>query len=811
MNNNIIKSFLPHALAVLVFFLVTIAYFHPLLQGKQIRMGDMLNYEGMAKEINDFRDKTGEEPLWTNSMFGGMPAYQISVKYYHNWPHRISMLFREIIPYPSTIIFLAMLCFYILCILQGIHPALSAAGALAYGFSSYFFIIIEAGHITKAYAMAYLPLVVAGVLHTFNKNILSGAAITAVGLSFHVASNHLQITYYLLIMLLILGGMKAWLAIKEKTFPHFAKASAALVIAALIGILPNAGNIISTYEYGKYTTRGKSELTADIENKTSGLDKDYATAWSYGISETFSLLIPNVKGGGNGAIGREHEKVLDKVSPQQRQVIAQMDQYWGDQPFTSGPVYAGAAVMLLFFIALFILEGYMKWWLLACTVLSIMLAWGKNFMPLTDFFLDYVPGYNKFRTVSMILIIAEFTIPFMAVLAFQQLLNKPELFHTHKKKIYYGVGIPLGICVLFYIMPGLFTDFFGEGQAAQYTEMLKSAGFPDNAIGPVLTELEVARKAILHADTLRSLFFLLLGIALLFMIWKKKIQATHASLAFAFIVLIDLWPLNTRYLNKESYVPKRELEKPYPLTQANMQILQDPDLNFRVYNATRNAFTDASTSYYHKSIGGYHGAKLKRYQELIDYHIAKNNMEVLNMLNTKYFIIPDQNKQPVAQLNPQAYGNAWFVKGFKIVANADEEINGMTGFNLRDSAIIDQRYKAALNNLTIKPDSLSSIRLSAYAPNKLTYEVEAGSEQLAIFSEIHYDKGWNAYINGNPAEHIRANYVLRAMPVPAGKHTIEFRFEPRSYKIGESIALAGSIMLLLLVGGSIYLEQKKKE
>ncbi|NUM50691.1 MAG: YfhO family protein [Flavobacteriales bacterium] len=810
MKKNILKKLLPHFVAVLVFFAITIAYFNPLLQGKQIRMGDMLNYEGMAKEINDFREKTGEEALWTNSMFGGMPAYQISVKYYNNWVQRIGLFIRKIVPYPSTIIFTAMLCFYILLVMHRVHPVLAVAGAIAYAFSSYFFIIIEAGHITKAYAMAYLPLVVAGVLHTFKGNYLSGGALTALALSFQISANHLQITYYLLLILLIFGGIHFYFSWKEKKLVHFAKASGFLAIAALLAIGPNMGNILATYEYGKYTTRGPSELTFNKENKTTGLDKDYATSWSYGISETFSLIIPNVKGGGNGPIGKEHENVLEKIAPQQRQVIAQMDQYWGDQPFTSGPVYAGAFVMLLFFIGLFILEGPLKWWLIASTVLSLMLAWGKNFMPLTDFFLDYVPGYNKFRTVSMILIIAEFTIPFMAILTLQQLADKPTLFNTHKKKIYYGAGISLGICILYYLMPGLFTDFFGEGQTEQYSQMLKSAGFPENAIPEVFSELEKARRAILNADVLRSLFFIVAGIGLLFLIWKNKIKTTHAFYVVALLLLIDLWSVNTRYLNKENYVSKRELEKPYPLTSANLKILEDTDPNFRVYNVTRNAFTDASTSYFHKSIGGYHGAKLKRYQELIDFHIAKNNMQVLNMLNTKYFIVPDNNKQPVAQFNPEAFGNAWFIKGYKVAANADEEITGMEKFNLKDSAVIDKRFEGMLSEFSFKEDSMAKIVLTSYAPNKLIYQSSAANEQIAIFSEIHYDKGWNVFINDKPAEYFRANYVLRAMRIPAGNHKIEFRFEPKVYRTGENIGLASSILLFAFVGFALYKELKEK-
>lgn len=808
MKNNLIKTLLPHFVAVIVFFAITIAYFNPLLQGKQIRMGDMLNYEGMAKEINDFRDKTDEEALWTNSMFGGMPAYQISVKYYNNWVQRIGLFLRKIVPYPATIIFTAMLCFYVLLIMQKVHPVLAAAGAIAYAFSSYFFIIIEAGHITKAYAMAYLPLVVAGVLHTFKGNFLSGSALTAVALSFHISSNHLQITYYLLLMLLILGGLQLYTSVKEKQFLSFAKASGFLVIAAILAIGPNMGNILATYEYGKFTTRGPSELTFNKENKTSGLDKDYATSWSYGISETFSLLIPNVKGGGNGPIGKEHEKVLEKVAPQQRQVIAQMDQYWGDQPFTSGPVYAGAIVMLLFFIGLFILEGTIKWWLIASTILSISLAWGKNFMPLTDFFLDYVPGYNKFRTVSMILIIAEFTIPFLAILTFQKLIDNPNLFNTHKKKIYYGAGITIGICVLFYITPGLFTEFFGEGQTEQYSQMLVSAGFPQNAIPEVLAELETARRAILNADIFRTLFFVIAGIGLLFLLWKNKIKAVHAYYIISLLFLIDLWAINTRYLNKENYVPKRELEKPYPLTNANMKILEDTDPNFRVFNLTRNAFTDASTSYYHKSIGGYHGAKLKRYQELIDFHIAKNNMQVLNMLNTKYFIVPDDNKQPIAQYNPSAFGNAWFIKGYKIAQNADEEITSMENFNLKDSAVIDKRFENMLSGFNIKNDSVANIILKSYAPNKLIYQSNASTEQIAVFSEIYYNKGWDAFINDKPAEYFRANYLLRAMRIPAGNNKIEFKFEPKVYKTGENIALASSIILFAFAGFALFKEIK---
>ncbi len=810
MNNQSIRKLFPFIIAIITFILISYAYFFPLLEGKVIQQGDKTTFLGMSKEVRDFRDNTGEEALWTNSMFGGMPAYLISVKYSSNLIKKLDS-FLKIGSRPASQLFLCLLGFYIALLIFKVDPWLSIIGAIAFAFSSYFFIIIAAGHNSKAIAIAYMAPIIAGVYLAYKRKILLGAAITAIFLALQLLANHLQITYYTLIIILIYGIYELYYTIKEKTYNKFIKASAILIVAVILAVASNFSSIWTTYEYGKYSTRGKSELTHDAENKTSGLDKDYATAWSYGIDETLTLLIPNFKGGASGGALSTKSATYKFFKQMQgaryaKQVIKQLPLYWGSQPFTSGPVYAGAIVIFLFVLGIFIVDRKIKWWLLTATVLSILLAWGHNLNWFTNFFMEYVPGYNKFRTVSMTLVIAEFTIPLLAFLALRDIfsgnIEKNELIKTIKNSFY----ITGGLALFFAIFPGLFFNFTAESDQ-QYIAQ-GAQGFVD--------ALREDRQSILQADAIRSFIFIALSFVVLYAFLSKKLSRNITMLALFALITTDMWSVNKRYLNNDYFISKREAKTPFQATQANKLILQDTDPDFRVLNLSVNTFNDASTSYFHKSIGGYHGAKMKRYQEIIDFHISKNNMDVLNMLNTKYFIIPDRSRKGPAQVqrNPYALGNAWFVKNYRLVDNADAEIEALYDFDPKTEAIVDKRFEKLLISESINYDSTASIILKDYKPNKLIYNSWSQTDQLAVFSEIYYPKGWEVYIDKKPAKYLRANYILRAMIIPKGNHEIEWEFKPKSYLIGNKISLASSSLLLLLFFGIIFYEIKlyyKKE
>lgn len=804
-----LKKYLPHLTAVLIFLVLTLGYFSPLLEGKKLKQPDISNWKGMSKEIVDYREKTGEEPLWTNSMFGGMPAYQISVEYKSNLIRHADNIFKLGLPHPANLVIIYFLGFFILLMVLRVNPWLAFAGAAAFAFSSYFFIILEAGHNSKAHAIGYMAPVLAGIILSYRGKKIAGALLTALFLALEIRANHLQITYYLMLMVIIFGITELISAFKEKRIPDFLKTTGLLFIAALLAVSTNITSLWATWEYGKETIRGRSELSTNPENRTSGLDKDYATSWSYGRAETFSLLIPNVKGGATGSLG-ENEKAMDKVDRDWAQTIAGQNHYWGDQPFTSGPVYAGAIMVFLFVLGLFILKGNMRWWLLAATVLSILLSWGKNFMPLTDFFLHYIPGYNKFRAVSMILVIAELTIPLLGILALKEVIEKPELLKQKRRGFFIALGFTAGLALVFFILPQTFFDFLSGMEKSFIAEQRATVDSGQAAqLEQFAHNLTIARVAVFKADAIRTVLFILLAAAALLLYERKSIGKGILTAVISVLILADMVPVAYRYLNNDNFVSKTLVNNPFTPTDANKLISKDSDPNFRVLNTTVSTFQDASTSYFHKSIGGYHGAKLRRYQELIDHHISKYNESVLNMLNTKYFIVTDENRRPTAQLNMDALGHAWFVKEYTLVDNADEEIEALTAFNPEITAVVDKRFSDRLSGFVAAPDSTAQIKLKSYAPNKLKYTYNAATDQLAVFSEIYYDKGWNAYVDGKPAPYLRANYVLRAMAVPAGSHEIEFRFEPVVYRTGESISLAGSLLLLLLLLGYAFTEFRK--
>ena len=778
-----IKKLSPHLIVILLFVGISFAYFSPVMQGKMIDTPDIKHWKGMSKEVYDFREKTGEEALWTNSMFSGMPAYQISTEYKGNLIQYVAKTISLGIPRPANLLFLYLLGFYLLLLSLKVDYRLSAVGAIAFAFSSYFFIIIMAGHMTKAHAIAYVPMVVAAVLYTYRGRMLLGGVLTALTVALELYANHLQITYYLVLVLILIGAVQFIKDFKANNLTSFAKRSGVLVLAALLASGTAITRLRTTMEYGTESTRGKSELTNNLDNKTSGLDKDYATSWSYGIAETFTLLIPNFYGGASqGELTTDSETYQAiKRAPNAKQLIKQLPLYWGTQPFTSGPTYAGSIVMFLFIFGLLFVKSEMRVWILLATIMSIMLAWGKNFMPLTDLFLDYFPGYNKFRAVSMILVIAEFTLPLLGFVALNKFLTTESTENEKTKPLKLAFYIVGGLALVFALIPNLFFDFVG-GQ----DDILAKSGWPVDA-------LQSDRAGLLSADAWRSFIFIALTFGAMWMFLKNKLSSKYVILIVGVLVLADMWTINKRYLNDDNFVRSKKVEIPYHPTVADNQILRDKDPNFRVFNQSVSTFNDASTSYFHKSIGGYHGAKLKRYQELIENHIAKGNMAVLNMLNTKYFITPKGQ----VQQNPGTMGNAWFINEINTVANADAEIASLNGFNPANTAIVDVRFSAqmidGLDNVG------ASITLAEYKPNYLKYNSTSSKNGIAIFSEIYYDKGWNAYVDGELKPHFRANYVLRGMQIPAGIHVVEFKFEPAVYHVSERIALASSIILLLLL------------
>jgi hypothetical protein len=826
-----LKKSVPYISAILLFLVLSFAYFPEVLQGKKLSQHDIKTFQGGSKEIKDFKEKTGDHSLWTNSMFGGMPSYLIS----NHTPNNISMYINRAINgfdklSPVNYLFLAMLGFFIALLFFGVDPWLSIAGALAYSFSVYFLIIIEAGHMSKAATMAYLPPIAASIFFIYKKNELKERILALIVLllflSIQLYRNHLQITYYTFIIVFVYAIFHFVNSIQKKTLRKFIIDSILMAGVAIIAVSVNFTNIITTFDYGKDSTRGKSELTIVDDDEQEGMSKEYITAWSYGTIETLNLLIPNVMGGGSYSelsTDSEISKEFDKLGVRnKREILKNMPTYWGDQPVTSGPVYIGAVVIFLFILGLFLVKGHIKWWLLTITILSILLAWGKNFGLLTNFFIDYIPGYDKFRTVSMILVIAEFSMPLLAILAVKNILDKKVNKDDVFKALKWAGGIVGAVIILLLINPGIlsfssendintFKMMFGLQEDPQSQQILKSL---TNAI-------QSDRAALFQADALRSLIFIALAAALLWLNAKELLKKNLFIAGLAVLILFDLWGVDKRYLNSDNFISARKLKDPFKETPADLFILKDVDPNFRVLNLTVSTFNDASTSYYHKSIGGYHGAKMKRYQELINYGISNDinalygifstevdqlqfqstlmNLSILNMLNTKYFIL-DPNSMPF--INQYSLGNAWFVNKIKEVKNADEEIMALQNFDPEQTAIIDQRFKDQF--FKFRKDSAAKIELVSYTPNKLVYKTNSNSDQLAVFSEIYYDKGWNAYLNGELVPHMRANYVLRAMKIPAGQHEIEFKFEPKIWKTGTSVALAGSILFILIIAGGLY-------
>lgn len=832
------KRYLPDVIAIVAFIVISFCYFYPAVnEGRVLQQHDIVGTIGAGEEAAQYYAQHGERTRWTNGLFGGMPTYQISpsydstdalqgvVKAYHLW-----------LPDYVWLVFVMLLGFYILLRAFGMAAWLSTLGAVAWAFSSYFFILISAGHLWKYMVLAYIPPTIAGIVLAYRGRYLAGGVVTALFMAIQILSNHVQMTYYSLFIIFAMVVAYFVDALRKKQLPHFFKASAVLLVAGCLGAMVNLSNLYHTYKYSKETMRGGSELTtADSGNKTGkGLDRDYIVQWSYGKGETFSLLVPNVKGGASVPLTAS-EKAMSKADQRFMPLYQQLGQYWGEQPGTSGPVYVGAFVLMLAILALFIVKGPMKWALLAVTVLAIFLSWGKNMMWFTNLFIDHFPMYSKFRAVSSILVIAEFTIPLLAMLGLKELFDQPDKMKERMKYVGISFALTGGLALLFWLMPGVF--FGNYVSSAEYNGImglknaLASMGATPDA---VIANLNDMREGVFKADALRSFIVVLLGSVFLIAAMTKKLKPAYAAAGMLLVCLVDLWQVDKRYLNDSQFVQNKSAKMLFPQTETDKYILQDKALDYRVLNLSVNTFNDNTTSYHHKSIGGYHAAKLLRYQEMIEHYISPeinalydylgtagldltamdgSKIQVLNMLNTKYIIVPVGKGQTVPLPNPHTMGNAWLVQNVKYVANADEEIAAVGQNDLTRTAVVDKRFEKVLNGVTsLQTDSTAKIVLTEYEPNRLVYKTSSAHDAVAVLSEIYYPE-WTATIDGKPLEIGRANYILRTVYVPAGEHTIEMVFKPHSIDVTESIAWTAIALIALGVIAAVAMPfiRRKKE
>ena len=825
------KKFLPDVLAVVLFAVISVAYFFPAdIEGKILYQHDAAAGKGIGREMAEHREQTGEVTRWMNSVFSGMPTYQTAPEYGSTKGLGTVMdVYHLYLPENVWYVFAYLLGFYILLRAFNFRQSLAVLGSILWAFSSYFLIIIAAGHIWKVMALAYLPPMIAGVVLSYRGKYLLGTIVTAIFAAFEINANHVQMTYYFLFVILFMVIAFFIDAMRKKELARFGKATAACAVGALIGVCLNLSNLYHTWEYSKESMRGKSELVKkDAANQSAtGLDRDYITAWSYGIGETWTLLVPNAKGGASVPLA-QNETAMSKADYNFAPIYEQLGQYWGEQPGTSGPVYVGAFVLMLFVLGLFIVKGPMKWALLAATVLSVLLSWGKNFMPLTDFFIDYVPMYSKFRTVASILVIAEFTIPLLAMLALKRIVDEPDLLTRNIKWFYASFALTGGIALLFALMPTVFfSDFISS------SEMKALTSLPQEYITPVIENLREMRQAVFTADCWRSFFVIVVGALCLLLYKAKKLKAGYMVGAIIVLCLIDLWQVDKRYLNNDMFVYKSVREAPIEMTDADRQILQDTtDLrNFRVLNFASNTFNENETSYYHNSIGGYHAAKLRRYQDIIDYYIAPEMQKlmpavaqaggdmskvngdsifpVLNLLNARYFILPLQDGKTVPIQNPYVHGPAWFVDKISYVDNANKEIETVGKLDLRHEAVADKRFEGVLK-AAARQDSTSRVKLVSYMSDNLKYEVSSSKGGVIVFSEVYYP-GWTATVDGQPVELGRVDYLLRAVNVAPGKHTVELAFKPKSVTVTETMAYISYAILLGLIALGVYMEWRKKK
>lgn len=830
-----LKKCLPDILAVILFIVLSVAYFAPAdFEGRILFQHDSAAGIGAGREAQQYHEKTGKTTRWTNALFGGMPTYQTAPSYSSNTILNKAISFYHLwLPDYVWFLFAYLLGFYILLRAFDFKQYLAVLGSIIWAFSSYFLIIIAAGHLWKVMALAYLPPMIGGMVLAYRGKYLWGFTVTAIFTAFEINANHVQMTYYYLFIILFL--VIAWLvaAIRQHWLPRFWKASGVVAAAAIIGICINLPNLYHTWQYQKESMRGKSELVKKntTEQTSSGLDRDYITQWSYGIDETWTLLVPNVKGGASVPMAA-NAKAMKKADPQYMQAYQQLGQYWGDQPGTSGPVYVGAFVLLLFFLGLFIVKGPVKWALLAATVLSILLSWGHNFMGFTNFFIDYVPLYAKFRTVASILVIAEFTIPLLAMMALKKIIDEPDTLKRNKKWLWTSFGLTGGVSLLFWLAPTLFfPNYISATEMQQFGQIAQQGAEASQFISGLEANLTTVREYIFTSDALRSFIIIAIGMALLLLFYLRKLNAKFTVVCIALLCLVDMWQVDKRYLNDAMFVERSVRDTPQPMTETDKLILRDKGLDYRVLNLASNTFNENETSYYHKSIGGYHAAKLRRYQEMIDAYIvpemqkmmpaiakAEGDMTkvngdsifpVLDMLNAKYFIFPLQNNRTVPLQNPYVNGNAWFVDKVYYAANANEEIAEVGQINLKHEAVADRQFESTLGK-AIRQDGESMVTLKGYEPNHLIYEANSAKGGVLVFSEIYYP-GWTATIDGKSAELGRANYILRALRVVPGKHEIVLDFHPASIRNTEAVAYGAYLLLFVLIIAGIYTEWKKKK
>ena len=788
-----VKKLIPGIVAITIFIAASVMYFHPVLKGQKIPQSDITQFQGMAKEINDFRAENDTEPYWTGASFSGMPAYQISAYYPYDFIRSLDNIIR-FLPRPADYTFLYFLSFFVLMLALKVEWRLAILGALAFGFSTYLIIIFIPGHNAKAHAIGYMPLVLAGILWVFQKKYVLGFLVTGVAMALEIFANHIQMTYYLGFCLLILGIVEGIHAIKQKVLPAFLKQVSIILVAVILGVGANSSRLLAMKEYADASTRGKSELTINPDGSpkeaTKGLDKDYITQFSYAKLETFNLFIPRFMGGGTvEKLDKDSEfyqlieekagkKVADDYS---KQVLT----YWGDQPIVEAPAYIGVVIFFLFFLGIFLVKGRLKQWLVAATVFSIVLSWGRNFEFLTNFFIDYVPLYNKFRAVSSIQVIAELCVPILGILGVKEFFSNEISTDDKKNALKKAVYFFGGLIVVGFLAAHISSSFEG----------LRDENYKDL---PGLIDAVIAdRKSLLFLDSIRSIIFMLIAAVLLWFTLHNKLKQLLVFVGLGLLILVDQISVNKRYLNADDFVSARKVEKPFTASEADKLILEDKS-HFRVANFAANLMEDGTTSYFHQSIGGYHAAKMRRYQELFEYQIAKQNMQVLNMLNTKYFIVPDQSGVLQVQQNPDANGNVWFVNTLKKVQNATQEMNALDSLDTKTTAIVDVNMFSELENFSIQKDSTASISIEKYAVTSLTYQSTSQKEQFAVFSEIYYDTGWNAYIDGKLVPHYSVNYVLRGMKIPPGNHRIEFQFEPKVIQQGSLISLVSYGLLIFI-------------
>ncbi len=796
-----IKALFSHFFVVVLFIIAALAYFSPVLQGKKIFQSDIAQYRGMAKEQTDFKKKTGEEPYWTNSAFGGMPTYQLGANYPHNYVKKLDKIIR-FLPRPADYLFLYFLGFYILLCCLKVDFKLAGIGALAFGFSTYLIIILGVGHNAKAHALGYLPMLLGGIILVFRKKYIGGFILTAVAMALEIVANHFQMTYYFMLLVLVLGITYLVDAILKKTLKHYFKSVGLLLLAVLLGIATNTTSLMATKEYADWSTRGKSQLTikpdGSPKQQTEGLDREYITGWSYGKIESLNLFIPRLFGGSNkenlGKDSKAYQYLTEQgVSRSQALDFAsELPLYWGPQPGTSAPAYVGVVVFFLFFLGLFLVPGKNKWWLLGGTILSLILSWGKNFSLLTDFMIDYFPLYNKFRAVSSIQIILELCVPILAILALIELFKATTSATKKINALIISVSITIGICILLLLTKGMF--YFEGANDATYEKYFGKE---------VLAMIQLDRESVYTSDIVRSLIYILIAATVIWLFIKEKVNKNIAIIGLGLLMVTDLVGVDLRYVNNDDFVSQRRVNQPFQESAVDKQIRKDKSV-FRVFNPAEG-LNGASTSYFHKSIGGYHAAKPSGIQDLFDYHVYENNVGVLNMLNVKYVIQQDEEGKPYPATNPSANGNAWFITNLKRVENADEEILALKDLEEKNEAVVNTNNFTNLTRFQYQKDSTAIIALTAYEPNHLTYKATNANEGVAVFSEVYYKNGWNAYIDGKLTDHFKVNYVLRALNIPAGTHTIDFKFEPKVVKTGSEISLAASILLGLIILGGILM------